>query len=303
MTWDESDPLRPVDWLALTAQSLAKSNRKRLPAGWGRKVQRAWQYARAELDLYDDTKKLPFETRRQRLRSRYPDETVASRIYEGQQLIRYSLEALVVANATPAEIAQQTGLTERQVRLYEERYFDIRSRLKHDTLVANLAYAPALIKGVAGDDPDIYWKMVAHLFGRDVLEAIWNKSPVSDATRLAINQKVKERIGINALGAVHSRNINRHTADKMIEEHTILTGQDKEADGAARVQDALAGVAGMLQAVSIGILTADTSHTSMLAPSDLKAVVKRLAPASEYVKNDEADETDPLEVEAVEVSK
>lgn len=90
------------------------------------------------------------------------------RIYTAASTVRWTLEALIMANLKPLEIAERFGwgkLGIKIVEMYERVRFDVRTRLKFDGFILASVLGQLLNGTVIPSDEKI-WKMLAWVGGR-----------------------------------------------------------------------------------------------------------------------------------------
>jgi hypothetical protein len=86
-------------------------------------------------------------------------------------LLRYAVEARVLARSTPAEIGERSGISPEAVAAYEALFYDIRSRLHQGDWITAYVMTPAVHRGLSSRDYDLLWKLMARYLGVHVLDA------------------------------------------------------------------------------------------------------------------------------------
>ena len=98
---------------------------------------------------------------------------VAARaIHEGDPLLRAELEARVLSNQSPAEIASRMHIWAEVVTEYEDWFFDIRERLGMTSWIAHEAIRRRPTGELLAGDVGPFWRWIGFSFGPEVLEFV-----------------------------------------------------------------------------------------------------------------------------------
>jgi hypothetical protein len=110
------------------------------------------------------------------LTSRFSDVFYAYNLYmDTESDIRWAIEAFVMANSSPADIANWSNTSVSVITNYEKLFFDVRDKLHKPIYIKNFILAPFTRgAGTSHRDPDLFWKALGYYFGEDMLNAWMN---------------------------------------------------------------------------------------------------------------------------------
>jgi hypothetical protein len=101
----------------------------------------------------------------------------ARAIYTGDELFRAELEALVLADASVAQIADRCALPFETVSTYEQIFFDVRDRLGASSFILHCVIGPALGEGFSLNDIGTLWRYAGYMRGPHYLAALIQAFP------------------------------------------------------------------------------------------------------------------------------
>ncbi len=104
----------------------------------------------------------------EQLCNKFPVLYEVDRIYTASSTVRWTLEALIMANLKPSEIAERFGWGKQGkkiIEMYERVRFDVRPRLKFDSFILSSVLGQVLSGNIVPSDEKI-WKMLAWVGGR-----------------------------------------------------------------------------------------------------------------------------------------
>jgi hypothetical protein len=96
----------------------------------------------------------------------------ARAIYEGDELVRAELEALVLADAPVEMITDRCGLPGETVSTYEQVFFNVRNRLEASSFILHCVIGPALGEGFSLNDLGALWRFCGYMRGPHYLCAL-----------------------------------------------------------------------------------------------------------------------------------
>lgn len=146
----------------------------------------------------------------------FPSVSSAYTIYTGLGLERYFIEALIMADVPPQEIADHSGHTPRVVDCYEQLFFDVRRHLSKNVFIMGTVLGP-LFHTTTGNDYDHLWKAVGYYCGPDALQALWTLGPIPDESYAKLTGILRNRLVTQATAASFARQPNSFNAGEIIE--------------------------------------------------------------------------------------
>lgn len=91
--------------------------------------------------------------------------------------LRYEVEARLLTNETPEQIAKKTGCSKEAVEWYERLFFNVKDRRHLDSYVLHQAIGPALHRGAISERHyDLLWKLFAYEYGPIALECLMSQT-------------------------------------------------------------------------------------------------------------------------------
>jgi len=158
-----------------------------------------------------------FESRR--LARLFPELYEADCIREEQEATtRWMLEALVLADVPVPEIAEYLATTEDVVRMYENVFFDVRSRLKSRGFINGVLIGQANMHPTK-EDPDKYWKMLAMAGGAPMLYGYWDHGVLPVDVANLMRDVVRGRTIHNAVDVAYCMPLTRDNATQIAALH------------------------------------------------------------------------------------
>lgn len=159
----------------------------------------------------------------------WPELALAHKMYVSRTFARWAVEALVLAQQTPASIAADLGCPEGVIIAYERYFYDVRDRMTSELFVMDALMSPALKNGsMGGVDYDFFWKGLAYWYGAAVLKATWTMGTMTDDIRKKIQDCMRSMMERNTLRASVARQPTAFNAHDIIDEH--LTSKQIEAN-------------------------------------------------------------------------
>jgi hypothetical protein len=89
---------------------------------------------------------------------------------------RGEVEARIIANQTPEEIAAKTGIPEATIKAYEIAFYDVRDKLIYGGYVLHTLIGTAIHRGIQERDYVLIWKFMAYTHGPVLLDAYVKQS-------------------------------------------------------------------------------------------------------------------------------
>jgi hypothetical protein len=158
-----------------------------------------------------------------KLQSKFPHMHTAYQIFTARDYFRYILEAMVVADVPVEDIAKEFGCDPEVVTIFEELFFDVRSRLNAPMFIADELLGPLFSSDTANSqDCDFLWKAVAYYCGIDILKSFWSLEKASPETVSQIREMFKTRLQQQAFSSLYARTPNNFNAHEIVEEYLAV---------------------------------------------------------------------------------
>lgn len=136
--------------------------------------------------------------------------------------LRYMIEALIIATAAPAEIADRVGQDEGVIKFFTEYFFDVVDRVGNKGFVQSSLLGSRLGSGIFSADIDVYWKTIAAFGGVEMLNAIWDGGTLTGQQTLDIKRALKQTLYRDTLKAFHVRRPAEHNASEILSDLVIV---------------------------------------------------------------------------------
>src|SRR5262245_23146483 len=160
------DPYQPLNRRWLRAAYLVERGQRPSPVhddGW---VERAVSFRAALGGCHDEADRL-------RLAEEQPAIFEAHALYHADPpLLRWAVEARILAREPFADIARKCGLLAEAVEAYEALFFCVLDKLGADTWVVCQVIGPKIFHGLMERDLDAWWKVVGYGLGPVALDAL-----------------------------------------------------------------------------------------------------------------------------------
>jgi hypothetical protein len=196
-----------------------------------------------------------------------------------KRLLRYEIEARLLANEPFERIAERTGLSPDTVIWYEKIFFSVIDKLKNRGWVAHCVMGESAQAGMTERDYDLLWKMMGYMGGGLILDAVIDKSfdvarpENSGQIGQFLNDDIERISTIKMAVAMRTMPVNTYTQEKIAEIFQRFRELKKMADGPGGTGDMLtSNILAM-----IGCIGWTVGHDKvMVAADDPKRIVGRL---------------------------
>ena len=153
---------RRVDWRWRVASRLSQG--ATVPRSW---VDQRIVAARAFQSLLIDANETDLES----LSAAAPGLFAAHSLYRrGPDLVRFEVEARILAREPFDSIARKCCLTSRAIAAYEALFFNVLDRLDSTSYITHTVIGPKLHYGLKPSDIDVLWKFYGYHGGSHVLD-------------------------------------------------------------------------------------------------------------------------------------
>lgn len=137
----------------------------------------------------------------ERLEADYPAISQAHTLFINvRNTARWTVEAFITGNATPAEVKAHYPIDERVVEVYEYLFYDVREYLVHPMFVMTQLVGP-LTAGRAVGSTEQQWKLIAYLGGAKMLRCFMNAEPFDSKDASIVQAMFRKQVAHNALQA------------------------------------------------------------------------------------------------------
>jgi hypothetical protein len=186
----EDNPLAPLDRRWRRAAQLLADGLPLSPDYDDAWVQQALDYRTALAGCQDEAGRLT-------LAPAMPALAQAHALHEaGSPLLRWAVEAYVLAGESCDAVARRFGLLPETVEAYERVFFAVRDRLAADGWVLCHVIGRQMHYGLTEQDLDVLWRFVGYYFGPVMLDALFLGNP--GLPRPATPQELADALGGHA---------------------------------------------------------------------------------------------------------
>lgn len=209
----------------------------------------------------------------------FPELYVAERIFtkERHPVMRWMLEALLMTREPFANVAAYTGLSQRVVEVYEQTFFDVRSRLDMPGCIHAIVFGPMTSTEIPVHDPDKSWKYLAYHGGYRGFTYMITLSPGSTSENKIMRDLIRAQASKLAFRSVSAAPIIAETVNANIQTWFSLDEAARNAPVSTRHLDEME--AGTKLINSAIVLAVEPSKAADKIPVDVDAatLIKRLA--------------------------
>lgn len=162
-----------VDWRWQRVKELHAAGRAPSRTKDDKWTRRAWHYQRKKATMHVNAES--------RLAEVYPAIHLAFKIFDDtHSMVRWIIEAGVLADVEPQTLADYLALPVEVIDAYEKLYFDVRSKLHAEGYITGCVIGPLIASGIAADDPDGFWKILAFYGGWDHVRGCWRAGKATE---------------------------------------------------------------------------------------------------------------------------
>lgn len=235
------------DWRWERAQELADAGSSPRRLGDDRHVKKAYRFV---MRLRRNDPKVDA-----RLEGEYPELYHAFKIYENTHTpMRWLLEAGVMANLDPKDIADYLNTDKRVVAMFEHVFFDVRDALGNAGCIISNVLGHGVMSGTLPRTPDILWKALAYGGGWEAVRAVIETGYVSPAVMDFFRQNYMNTVIVNGLISAKGTRFN----DLNSADHSRLTldllKQEEDLGSAKSGDVAHLAMGGLLKSIKLNVL-------------------------------------------------
>ena len=225
------------------------------------------------------------------LYSKWSAISTAHRIYYESGFIRWAIEALVLAQQTPSDIADKLGCDPDTVDAYELYFYDVRDRMDHELFIVSELLSNGIVHGTTGDDYDFFWKGLAYWYGAPTLTAFWSLDTIDTNVKANLVDLVKSMAQRNIVKASVSRQITGYNAHEVMEESFTREQLDRSSEGS----DASSTQA---EEAAIGLLTSLKYSVSSIADIPKTPIEERIGKSIDEIASEALADVEGAVIEA-----
>jgi len=237
------------DWRWLRAQEIADAHSSPRRVGDDKYVKKAYKFL---MRMRRNDPKVDA-----RLKSEYPQLYHAFRMYDNPTPMRWMLEAGVMADQPPSELALYLNTDEHIIETYERTFFDVRDALNNPGCIrANVLGLAVTASGTLPDSPDILWKVIAYEGGWDAVQGLFEAGYIKPATldyyrKSYLNGLIKN--GMLSTRLIRTTGYNSSDRERL----ALDLVQKEEEIGAVRGGDqAHNAMGGLLKSIKLSVMGA-----------------------------------------------
>ncbi len=154
----------------------------------------------------------------------YPHLFEAEQIFiREKQLVRYEIEARLLASETSERISHRFGVDAAIVTWYEKLFFNVLDRLDDRGYIAQRVMGESLHAGLTERDHDLLWKLYGYIGGEAVLDAVIYKGfsqsrpETPDEVEAFFADQLQSNSALKAMLAMRTMPINSYTQQAILE--------------------------------------------------------------------------------------
>lgn len=194
-----------------------------------------------------------------RLEHEQPDLYQAFKIYETTNTpIRWLLEAGVMADQKPQDLADYLNMDATVIEVYEKIFFDVRDVLANPGCIYSNVLGHGLMHVDVPLTPDVLWKMLAYDGGWDVVQAIFQTGRIPPAVMDYYRQGFMNNVIKNGVFSTKSARFNSHNAADHARLTLDLVRQEEELGSARSGDTAHMAMGSLLKSIQLTVLPTRT---------------------------------------------
>ena len=214
------------------------------------------EYRDLQVSVFAKDSRFDFENAA--LSSRFPVEADVVSIYEASSFLRFSLEALLLTDASEEEIYAYTGCTPDVVRMYATIFFDVSRIKKHKLLLINWVFGDSALSGLSPKNRDKFWKAVAIYGGKEMLFDAFEYGNMTEESKIKFDAWIQGQCQRNTMQAATYEVADRFTSQSILERYgntqRLEFDERKLAGGSNSMQgDFREAYLGMMQSFTLSV--------------------------------------------------
>lgn len=268
------NPMRPPDWrwqraMGVVDGSQPNPGRKFDGALGYRWIKRAVNFKVAYENCGSDDLAL------RRLANMTPDIYWAHKLWhQDKQLMRWDVEARLLARCNNFEAAYSLGLPDAVVEAYENLFFNVREKLQHSQYILHCVIGEAVQRGLSEREYDTLWKIYGYYYGPHVLQTMtskfvnpgWCASP--DTAGSTLQDDAISSLKYKAAIAAKTVPVNGTTQIDLLNVFTKFIEVERTTDSAGKAQgQILDHIQAMMVGLPFDVGGRDPKTAGMRAPS------------------------------------
>lgn len=194
---------------------------------------------------------------------------------EDKMPTKWAIEAHILADESPADIAKKVGTDPAVIEAYESVFFDVREKLNNKEYVLNVVIKDSVTRGLSERHYDLLWKIFGYQCGPFVLDSIIGRftnpykpqkeEDVAGFFNDAAIGIIKQKATIAALSVP----VNSHTQTLLLEAFVKYVEIERTTDNASKAQVTIVeNIGAMLDALPFRVGTKLDSEQEKMVPFD-----------------------------------
>jgi hypothetical protein len=179
----KNSPMRSPDWRWRKATALVSADKRPDRFSDDKIVHAAYKFFKI-LDKIED----PWEYCSKCIHNQELAEAHEIYTQPEAKMLKWELEARLLARLNAKEISDITGLSKKTVKWYESLFYNVVDRLDNTSWILHFAIGKSVFFGASERDMDILWKLYGYLYGSTKLDWIIHHRADEDANRWAYKE-------------------------------------------------------------------------------------------------------------------
>ncbi len=191
------------------------------------------------------------------LQKDHPDIYKAYDLFMDWASERWLIEAAVVGNVSPDEIAQYVAQDEATIIAYEYLFYDIRKKLGSPGYILNRVMLPAVQRGLHERDYDMLLKSLAYSHGWEFAKEYIGHGCMTDKARKWLQAAFKDNVLRKGYAAATSTEVNNFNGPELISTCLKLHEIEVQKGGGAANDEAQKVFGQLLDTCATSVLQQD----------------------------------------------
>ncbi len=235
---------RPPDWKWRRAMGAVAGTEPGPSRRWDKDANAGWiKRAIRFIERYEDATTVD---KKYALADKFPDIFWAHKMFVSTtNIIKYSIEAHVLAGSTNRDIAMRTNCADKTVDTYCQLFFDVRDRLGCTQWVVHSIIGVSVHNGLAERQYDLLWKLYGLMMGPQMLDALEtkfvnpNRPATADAVGNAIEDDVVSTMKLKASLAAKGVSANNATYGMLLDRFIGFVEIERNSDSQGQAQSSI----------------------------------------------------------------
>jgi len=235
---------RPADWKWRRALGAVAGTEPGPSRRWDKDVNAGW--IKRAIQFIEKNAAATTVAARYDLAHKYPDIYWAHALFiSTTNILRYSIEAHVLAGSTNTDIAMRTNYAHTMIDTFCNLFFDVRDRLDCKQWVVHSIIGVSVHNGLAERQFDLLWKLYGLMMGPHMLDALElkfvnpNRPTSSDSVGTAIEDDVVSTMKLKASLAAKGVSANNSTYGMLLDRFIGFVEIERNSDTQGQAQSSI----------------------------------------------------------------